>query len=71
MKKKFNIIVWQEGKNFVTRVLENNISSFWTTKEKALQNTYEALELYYQEEKNISTYKISNPSLLEYSLANA
>lgn len=71
MKKKFNIIIRQEWKNFVTRVLENNVSSFWTTKENALKNTYEALELYYEQEKNIKNYQISKPSLLEYSLTYA
>ena len=71
MKKKFNIIIRQEWKNFVTRVLENNVSSFWTTEEDALKNTYEALELYYQKEKNLINYKISKPYLLEYNLANA
>ncbi len=71
MKKKFNIIIWKEGKTFVTRVLENNVSSFGKTKEDALENTYEALDLYYSQEKNIINYKISSPSLLEYSIANA
>lgn len=71
MKKKFNIIIRKEWKNFVTRVIENNVSSFWTTKEEALKNTYEALELYCEQEKNLTNYRISKPSLLEYSLANA
>lgn len=52
MKRKFNIIVWQEWNNFVTRVLENNVSSFWTTRDETLKNTYEALELYYEKEKS-------------------
>ena len=51
MKKKLNIAIWQEWDMFVTRVLENNISSFWYTKEEAL-NTYEAIELYYEFEKD-------------------
>jgi len=54
---------------FVTRVLENNISSFWYTKEEALKNTYEAIELYYEFEKIDNDYLIKNLSLQEYSFA--
>jgi len=69
MKRKFNIIVWQEWDNFVTRVLENNVSSFWATRDEALKNTYEALELYYEKEKSEDDYMILKPSLLEYDFA--
>ncbi|HPK28021.1 MAG TPA: hypothetical protein PKX34_02315 [Candidatus Absconditabacterales bacterium] len=69
MKKKLNIAIWQEGDIFVTRVLENNISSFGYTKEEALKNTYEAIELYYEFEKIDNDYLIKNLSLQEYSFA--
>ncbi len=69
MKKKLNIAIWQEWDIFVTRVLENNISSFWYTKEEALKNTYEAIELYYEFEKIDNDYLIKNLSLQEYSFA--
>mgnify|MGYP003753868613 FL=1 len=69
MKKKLNIAIWQEWDMFVTRVLENNISSFWYTKEEALKNTYEAIELYYESEKIDNDYLIKNLSLQEYSFA--
>ena len=69
MKKKFNIIIRKEWKKFITRVLENNISSFWDTKEEALKNTYEAIELYYEEEPKNNSYSIKEPSLLEYSFS--
>ena len=69
MKKKLNIAIWQEWDMFVKRVLENNISSFWYTKEEALKNTYEAIELYYESEKIDNDYLIKNLSLQEYSFA--
>jgi predicted RNase H-like HicB family nuclease len=65
MKKKFNIIIRKEWKKFITRVLENNISSFWDTKEEALKNTYEALELYNEEEPYNNSYSIKEATLLE------
>lgn len=49
--------------------MENNVSSFWTTKDEALKNTYEALELYYEKEKSDDNYMILKPSLLEYDFA--
>ncbi|HPC34761.1 MAG TPA: hypothetical protein PLP73_03775 [Candidatus Absconditabacterales bacterium] len=69
MKKKLNIAIWQEGDMFVTRVLENNISSFGYTKEEALKKTHEAIELYYESEKIDNEYLIKNLSLQEYSFA--
>ena len=73
MKRKFNIVIWKEWEYFVTRVIENNVSSFWKTKEEALKNTHEALELYYEEDadmnKDLEWYRIKEPSLLEYSFA--
>ena len=65
MKKKFNIIIQKEWIKFITRVLENNISSFWDTKEEALKNTYKALELYNEEKTNNHSYSINEATLLE------
>jgi hypothetical protein len=67
--QKFNIIVRKEWNIFVTRVLENNISSFWETKKAALKHTYEAIDLYYESEDITDKYEISTPSLVQYSLA--
>ena len=68
---KNNIIIRKEGEYYVTRVLENNISSFGTTEDEALKNTYEAIQLYYEDEENariLKNYVISHPSLIEYEL---
>ena len=68
---KNNIIMRKEGEYYVTRVLENNISSFGITKDEALKNTYEAIQLYYEDEENariLKNYVISHPSLIEYEL---
>ena len=68
---KNNIIIRKEGEYYVTRVLENNISSFGITEDEALKNTYEAIQLYYEDEENariLKNYVISHPSLIEYEL---
>lgn len=66
---KFNIIMREEWQCFVAKVLENNVSSFWKTKQEALDNVYEALELYYESEEKISDVEIKSPVLLQYSFA--
>ena len=52
MMKMLNLttVVWQEGKYFVARCLENNVSSFGTTRADAMKNYQEALELYFEDE---------------------
>ncbi len=67
--QKFNIIVRKEWDLFVTRVIENNISSFWKTEKEALNNTHEAIDLYYESEGIVEKYEITKPSLVQYSLA--
>ena len=39
--------VWQEGKYWVSRCLHTDVSSFGDTREEALSNLKEALELYF------------------------
>lgn len=46
-------IVWQEGKHCVSQCLNVDISSFGKTKEKAVQNLNEALELYFEDEPTL------------------
>ncbi len=42
-------IVWQEGKYFVAQCLNAEVSSFGESKEEALANLTEALELYFED----------------------
>jgi len=41
-------IVWQEGRHFVAQCLNVEVSSFGESKEEALANPTEALELYFE-----------------------
>jgi predicted RNase H-like HicB family nuclease len=46
MKKKISGVVWKEGKYFVAQGLNVDVSSFGNTKNEALRNLDEAIELY-------------------------
>jgi predicted RNase H-like HicB family nuclease len=40
------IVLWKEGKHYVSQCLNVDVSSFGDTKDDAVQNLHEALELY-------------------------
>ena len=42
-------IVWQEGNHYVAQCLNVEVSSFGSTKEEAISNLTEALELYFED----------------------
>lgn len=44
MKKKVTSVVWKEGKFYVARALNVEVSSFGATKREALQQLREALD---------------------------
>jgi predicted RNase H-like HicB family nuclease len=48
--KTFNYAIWREGKYYVSRCLNNDIASFGESREEALANLKEALELYYEDD---------------------
>ena len=49
MKRRFSAVVWREGKRFVAQCLEVDVASQGRTKEEALANLREALELFFEE----------------------
>lgn len=70
-KIALNIIVWKENKYFVAECLNNHVSSFGKTKDEALKNINEALQLYFEDEATPNFVKIEQPELLESSFAYA
>jgi predicted RNase H-like HicB family nuclease len=44
-------IIWQEGKYYVSQCLNVDVSSFGKNRQEAIDNLNEAMELYYEEEK--------------------
>ncbi len=66
-----NIVIWKEGKFFVAQCLNTSVSSFGKTKNEALQNIHEALELYFEDNDNPRYIKVDTPELIKSTLAYA
>ncbi len=68
--QKINLknVVWKEGKYYVAQCLNVDVSSFGKTKEEALANLDEALELYFEDEKPVRLTKVERPELITLSL---
>ena len=49
MKLPLKNVVWKEGDFFVAQCLNVEVSSFGSTKDEALQNLREALDLYFED----------------------
>lgn len=64
-------VVWREGEFYVAQCLNVDISSFGKTREEALKNLQEALELYFEDAPNSKLTDVVNPELVQLSLANA
>ncbi len=47
MKLNLHNVVWKEGKHYVAQCLNVDVSSFGSTRKKALENLAEALQLYF------------------------
>jgi len=68
---EINNAVWKEGDYFVAQCLNVDISSFGDTKEEALANLQEALELYFEDNEHPEINIIERPeivgSILKYA----
>ena len=61
-------VVWQEGKYYVAQCLKVEVSSFGETRQEALANLDEALELYFEDPK-VNT--VTRPQIVSQSLRYA
>lgn len=64
-------VVWKEGKYFVAQCLNVDISSFGDTREEALQNLDEALNLYFEDENHDAIQVVENPEIVPISVKYA
>ena len=64
-------VVWREGEFYVAQCLNVDVSSFGKTKEEALKNLQEALELYFEDASDSMLSIVENPELVRLSVANA
>lgn len=64
-KISLNALVWKEDKLFVAKSLEINVASQGKTKEEALTNLKEALNLFFEceEKSKISIPLLENPQI--------
>ena len=56
-------VVWKEGKYYVAQCLNVEVSSFGETKEKALTNLEEALDLYFDDNEEPEMHEVEAPEL--------
>ena len=70
--KKFNLqnIVWKEGKYYVSQCLNVDIASFGKTKKEALKNLTDAVNLYFEDSKNLNFQKVSSPEIFSMENTN-
>jgi len=64
-------VVWKEGPHFVAQCLNVDVSSFGDTKEEALANVREALELYFEDAQEVRISSVDQPEIvmLEHQFA--
>ncbi|HEY5392479.1 MAG TPA: type II toxin-antitoxin system HicB family antitoxin [Hanamia sp.] len=63
MKTEFKNVVWKEGKYYVALCLNIEVSSFGETKEEALKNLNEAIELYMEDASFDTLTEIESPEI--------
>ncbi len=66
-KTTYTSIVWKEGKYFVAQCLNVEVSSFGKTKNEALKNLQEAIELYL-EDRPARLIQVRSPAIVTRAL---
>jgi predicted RNase H-like HicB family nuclease len=71
MKTEFKNIVWKESNDYVAQCLNIDVSSFGKTKEEALKNLNEAIELYMEDASLDDLNKIESPEIIYSQIEHA
>lgn len=71
MNKALKVLVWKEGKHYVSQCLNVDVSSFGKNKKEALENLDEALDLYFEDMKIKTVIKIERPELVNLQWSHA
>lgn len=61
-------ILWKEGEHYVAQCLNVEVSSFGYTKQEAINNLNEALELYFEDENGTPISNIEQVELIHTEL---
>lgn len=71
MKISLENILWKEGEFYVAQCLNVEVNSFGNTKQEALSNLQEALELYFDDTPLSEAINIENPEIISTELEHA
>ena len=71
MKTEFKNVVWKEGKFYVAQCLNIEVSSFGESKEEALRNLNEAIELYMEDSSFDNLPEIESPEIIYSQIEHA
>lgn len=71
MKTEFKNIVWKEGDEYVAQCLNIDVSSFGKSKNEALINLNEAIELYMEDASIDDLNKIESPEIIYSQIEHA
>jgi predicted RNase H-like HicB family nuclease len=69
--KNLEHIVWKEGEHFVAQCLNVDVSSFGDSKNQALENLKEALELYFEDMSLEAVQEIEQAEIIHATFSNA
>lgn len=61
-------VVWKEGKYYVAQCLNIDISSFGESREEALTNLDEAINLYLEDDRGAAIQIVENPEIVHLSV---
>ncbi len=61
-------VVWKEGKYYVAQCLNIDISSFGESREEALTNLDEAINLYLEDDHGVAIQIVENPEIVHLSV---
>lgn len=66
--KKIHSIVWKEDNWYISKALEVEVASQGKTREEALKNLKEALELYFEDQSEVELAPVQQPKLQDLSI---
>lgn len=66
--KRMHAVLWKEDKWFVAKALEVEVASQGKSRQQALDNLKEALELYFEDEASVELAPVRKPQLEDISI---
>ncbi len=67
----FKNIIWKEGNHYVAQCLNVDVSSFGDTRDEALKNLQEAVELYLEDADGKNINEIEQPEIVSTHFGHA